>query len=150
MFKAAVFGSTSYLGKKFIQVVGDVEPFSKQTGFDLHFPSVDVSLLQQKKVTHALLFAAMTNVRACEEMQEESWQCNVNGPLEWARQIHKGGMTPVLFSSDYVFDGASGDYEEDSATYPLNIYGSHKKALELGLNEVCGENYLLIRLSKVF
>jgi hypothetical protein len=36
----------------------------------------------------------------------------------------------VFFSSDYVFDGLAGPYDESAATAPASIYGRHKVETE--------------------
>ena len=150
MVKVAIFGSSGYLGNKCAAFFKGSLCFSRRTGFDLQNPKIEASILQREGVSHAFLLAGWTNVKRCEEKSEDAWKCNVEGSLEWARQIDAIGITPVLFSSDYVFNGKSGNYRENSVTDPLNAYGKQKKALEDALMTLYKDQCLIIRLSKVF
>jgi len=67
-----------------------------------------------------------------------------------ARQLSGGGIRVAALSSDYVFDGVEGDYNEHSAVNPLNEYGRQKAEMEKRLMNACGRDILVIRLSKVF
>lgn len=60
------------------------------------------------------------------------------------------GVRVVHFSTDYVFDGrAAGDYDEDAATNPINVYGKSKLAGEQALR-ASGADSLLIRTQWLF
>jgi dTDP-4-dehydrorhamnose reductase len=74
--------------------------------------------------------AAMTNVDACENEREAAWKVNVVGVenlVEVARRIH---AKLIHISTDYIFDGKSGPYEEDDRPNPVNYYGKTKLAGE--------------------
>jgi len=43
-----------------------------------------------------------------------------------ARFCHKNGITLAQISTDGVFDGKSGSYDEDSNPKPVNMYGLTK------------------------
>lgn len=60
------------------------------------------------------------------------------------------GIVPIFFSTDYVFDGKKGGYTETSKAHSLNEYGRQKALLQEKLQQACGENFLLIRPSKVY
>jgi len=98
---------------------------------------------------YALLAAGISRIAACEQNPEQSRQINVTGTLELASALSEVGIIPIVFSSDYVFDGQQAPYHEQAKTCPLNVYGSQKARLELELPKVCRE-YLLLRLSKVY
>lgn len=99
---------------------------------------------------YALIAAASPRIGWCEQEPQLSYQINVTGPLLLAQQLLAKGVTPVFFSTDYVFDGHTGGYTEQSPVSPVNVYGRQKAELEQRIPEICGSNYLLIRLSKVF
>ena len=120
-------------------------------------PSLDLENLDLKKLqidlkpfTHAIIAAGIPNIKACEMSPHSTRICNVDSPLQLARQFALLDIQPVLFSTDYVFDGLEGSYDEKSLLSPLNEYGRQKAELEKNLPAACSGNYLLLRLSKVF
>jgi dTDP-4-dehydrorhamnose reductase len=97
-----------------------------------------------------MIAAAVCRMSLCEQDKESTFQCNVERALYLAQYFAQRGITPILFSTDYVYDGIAGDYTEASRPNPLNEYGRQKVVLEELLPSVCGDNYLLIRPGKVF
>jgi dTDP-4-dehydrorhamnose reductase len=88
--------------------------------------------------------AAMTNVDACEKERELAWKINVTGVehvIEAARRID---ATIIHISTDYVFDGKTGPYDEDDKPSPLNYYGRSKLASENQL-KMSGLNHVIFR-----
>ena len=68
--------------------------------------------------------AAMTNVDYCEGHKEEAWKVNVEGTRNLAESTNSCKF--IYISTDYVFDGRSGPYTEDSLPNPVNYYGKTK------------------------
>lgn len=74
--------------------------------------------------------AAMTNVDLCEKEREQAWKMNVVGVenlVEIARRIN---AKLIHISTDYVFDGKTPPYDENSRVNPVNYYGKTKLAGE--------------------
>ena len=57
-------------------------------------------------------------------------------------------LTPVFFSTHWVFDGEFGNYNDDAKPYPLNSYGEQKAKIEYYLSQQ--SKYLIIRLPVVY
>ncbi len=74
--------------------------------------------------------AAMTNVEACESRRDEALAMNRDGPRALVGAARAAGARSVLFSTEYVFDGAAGPYGEDDAPAPISVYGRTKLAGE--------------------
>ena len=72
------------------------------------------------------LCSAMTNVDDCEREPEQARRVNSEGPALVAEECRKAGARLVYFSTEYVFDGAGGPYDEEAATGPVNVYGRTK------------------------
>ena len=100
--------------------------------------------------THALITGAQARIAACEQDPSGSAQINLHGPLATARALSARGILPVLFSTDYVFDGQQAPYSEHSPLSPLNAYGRQKAALEHQLEQHLPGQYLLLRLTKIY
>ena len=87
--------------------------------------------------------AAYTNVDLAELNKFESRQVNVSGLLNILKVSSKN-MKIIHISTDYIFDGLSGNYLESDIKNPLNYYGKTKLEAE---NYLIGSNinYLIIR-----
>lgn len=71
--------------------------------------------------------AAMTNVDACEKNPKLAGEINVAG-LQHICDSFSGKI--IQLSTDYVFDGKAGPYNEEDQVSPLSIYGKTKLAAE--------------------
>jgi dTDP-4-dehydrorhamnose reductase len=94
--------------------------------------------------------AGFTWVDGCERDPGRAYAANLDEPLNLARAAANCGARFIYFSTDYVFDGASGPYTEQSPAYPLSVYGRAKRDAELVLAEALGEQQLTVRTSWVF
>jgi dTDP-4-dehydrorhamnose reductase len=78
--------------------------------------------------------AAYTNVDGCETEKELSYKINVTGVENIAKQASAIDAHLIHISSDYVFDGTAGPYEENDKPNPISAYGRSKLAGENVLN----------------
>jgi dTDP-4-dehydrorhamnose reductase len=95
------------------------------------------------------LTAALTHVDYCENHPEDAARRNLDGPREVAREADRRGAKLVFYSTEYVFDGKNGPYDEEAKTAPLNVYGRIKLAAEQAIGEICTD-YLIIRTTVVY
>jgi dTDP-4-dehydrorhamnose reductase len=93
--------------------------------------------------------AAIPNVERCELEPEEARAVNVTGTLALADAARAAGATFVFLSSEYVFDGEHGPYDEDAHVSPINEYGRQKVAVESALAER-GDDWIVARVSCVY
>jgi dTDP-4-dehydrorhamnose reductase len=94
--------------------------------------------------------AGFTWVDGCERDPGRAFAANLEQPLNVAQAAADVGARFVYFSTDYVFDGRSGPYAEDSPTNPLSVYGRAKRDAELALRDYLGDRQLTVRTSWVF
>ncbi|MBI5346633.1 MAG: SDR family oxidoreductase [Chlamydiae bacterium] len=157
--KVLIIGANSFIGsnlarafeKTGVPTVGThykAEPNLKV--LDLLNPDIDKLDLPFNEFSHAIIAAGAVKIEFCEREKEISYRCNVDGPLKLAKQLIAKKITPIFFSSDYVFDGKAGNYTETSPLNPLNEYGRQKALLEQKIPEICNNNYIIFRLAKVF
>ncbi|MGC3999819.1 MAG: SDR family oxidoreductase [Anaeromyxobacter sp.] len=96
--------------------------------------SVERALLEFK--AEAVLHAgAATDVDGCERDPVLAWRVNVGGTEQVARACHVLEARLVAVSTDYVFDGTTGDYREDDVVNPRGAYARSKR---------CGEEAALL------
>lgn len=157
--KTLVIGGRGFIGRHFLSAYRRFYPETKGTHykasedlglFDLRNPNLNFLELNEEGYKYAMIAAACSKIAACERDQLNTYAFNVEGVLHVAAQCSKYGITPIVFSSDYVFDGNGMLYSEESATAALNEYGRQKIILENKLKEVTSGNYLLLRLSKIY
>jgi dTDP-4-dehydrorhamnose reductase len=155
MSSFCVIGARGLVGKAFFEHLKGHDPNTVGTHYKKEGPLKKVDLknpdlkeiLQERRCSTAIIAAAIPNILRCEQEPAMTYECNVQGTLQITEQLKKEGILPVLFSTDYVFDGKQGGYDEDSTPNPLNEYGRQKAELEHHLSK---EECLIVRLSKVF
>jgi len=96
-----------------------------------------------------LIASAKPNIDFCAREREAAFAVNVRGTLALARQAAQAGLQVIFFSTDYVFAGDAGPYDDDAPTHPTTEYGRQKVAVEKELPAIT-DNYLILRLSKIF
>lgn len=116
---------------------------------DVAEPSSVGTLLDQVQPTVILFAAAIPNVDSCELYPAETWQVNVEGLRRLLEAIYRTRAHLVYFSSEYVFDGRDGPYDEEASVNPINEYGRQKLACEHLIQERLA-HYLIARVSGLY
>ena len=70
--------------------------------------------------------ASMTEVDTCEREPEQAYAANVTAVAAVARGARKLGAHLVHVSTDYVFDGEHGPYDEQALPNPRGVYALTK------------------------
>jgi len=70
--------------------------------------------------------AANSDVEMCEENQEETEHINVLGTRNVANGLNGHRAKLVYISTDLVYDGKKGHFNESDPVNPLNFYGKSK------------------------
>lgn len=74
--------------------------------------------------------AAMTNVDQCEAEKDACWKQNVTAVELLAKACGEHGSFLLHLSTDFIFDGLAGPYDEEAAPNPVSFYGWSKYAAE--------------------
>ncbi len=74
--------------------------------------------------------AAMTNVDQCEKDKENCWAQNVTAVEYILGACEKNDAFLLHLSTDFIFDGTQGPYNEDAEANPISFYGWSKWAAE--------------------
>ncbi len=131
--------ATTTCGGKFVSyIMGEDEPERLLNA---------VSIYGKVEDTFAILAAAITNSSRCYENQLNSYQVNVQGVCKLAETFYEHNLRMVFLSSDAVFDGVTGRYEETDSPNPICVYGRQKAEAEQRLlNKI--PDILIYRLGK--
>jgi dTDP-4-dehydrorhamnose reductase len=154
-----ITGASGLLGSKIIKVAKnsyEVIPSHNAKSLHLNSLKLDVTeavevlnLLDKLKPDAVVHTASETNVDKCELEKEKAWKINADGTRNIAEACQKVNAKLVYISTDYVFDGEKGLYDEEDKPNPVNYYGLTK--LE-GEKQVIGhcENYAILRTSVLY
>jgi CDP-6-deoxy-D-xylo-4-hexulose-3-dehydrase len=102
-------------------------------------------------VRPSLVFIAMNNaggVDWCEEHPDEARDAHVGGTSRVLRAAAAAAARVVFFSTDYIFDGASGPYRETDPPSPVSVYGRAKADAE-ALVRAHPQGHLIVRTTAV-
>jgi dTDP-4-dehydrorhamnose reductase len=158
--RALVVGGSGQIGGWLLRVlaergheaVGTYHTVPQEGLVPLDFARLDeaAGLLRDHRPDVVFYPAGFTWVDGCERDPARARAANHDQPLNLARVAAGMGARFISFSTDYVFDGVAGPYDERSPTNPLSAYGRVKRDAELALEEELGDRVLTVRTSWVF
>ena len=163
MKKLLITGASGFLGWHLCQVAqaagwqvyGSYQTRSVDlagvTGFPLDLTDLaSVKLVMQELRPDALLhLAALSSPNACQSDPELSYQVNVVASCELAGRCAEAQIPCLFTSSEQVFDGLNPPYREADPVCPINRYGEHKAAAEVGMRQRC-EELIVCRMPLLF
>lgn len=145
--KILITGSNGLLGQKLVKLILDKGtdeliatarganrlPYSEGYAFD----QLDItdrqevlSIITKHRPDVVIHTAAMTNVDQCETEKEGCWNQNVDA-VEYLIEACKATNSFLLhLSTDFIFDGENGPYDEEAQANPISYYGESKLAAE--------------------
>ena len=138
--KALVIGASGQVGGALLQVltapghtaIGTYRRHSRPNLAPLdaaHLAAVD-QLLNRFRPDWVFYPAGLSWVDQCEREGDRCFIENVRWPVTVAAHAARQGAGFVYFSSEYVFDGEAGPYDETAQPHPLSAYGRSKLAAE--------------------
>lgn len=105
-------------------------------------------VLEKIKPEAVIHSAALTNVDRCEQERELAWKTNFEATAHLAQLCRKHDVFLMYVSTDYVFDGEKGMYEEKDKPAPVNHYGLTKLKGEEAVQTL--DNYCIVRGSVIY
>ncbi len=149
-----VVGASGLVGAALMRAIGAnaIGTFRTRPGeglrhLDAHDRDATRALIRERDHEAVYFPAAEPNVDWCESHPEEAYAANVVPALMALALSRETGAAFIFFSSDYVFDGASGPYDETAPPAPLSVYGRHKLEVE---ERVLAAGGTVIRTASVF
>ena len=96
-----------------------------------------------------VLLAAIADVKTAEIGPERATEVNVDGARQVARLCRRHHAKMVFMSSEYVFRGDHGNYQEDDSPDPNTHYGRNKWQAELAVADAASQ-WSIVRTSLVY
>jgi dTDP-4-dehydrorhamnose reductase len=145
--KILITGSNGLLGQKLVGLLSkrpDIELIATAKGPNrLHFTegyrflSMDITdenqvnlVINSSKPDVIIHTAAMTNVDQCESEKELCWAMNVDAVKYLVNASEANNSHLIHLSTDFIFDGQAGPYDEYAKPNSLSFYGDSKLAAE--------------------
>jgi len=115
------------------------------TQLDVTTPDAVETLLTAYDPDVVVNCAAVSDVTECDEDRNRAWAVNARAVRTLAKQCRSVGARLIQLSTDFVFDGKRGPYEEDARPDPVNYYGRTKLAGENALREFDFLDWAVVR-----
>lgn len=145
--KILITGSNGLLGQKLVGLLSkmpDIELVATAKGANrlnftegYRFLSMDItdenqvnSVVNETKPNVIIHTAAMTNVDQCESERELCWAMNVDAVKYLVNASTTNSCHLIHISTDFIFDGEAGPYDENAKAKPISYYGESKLAAE--------------------
>ena len=152
-----VTGASGFIGRCFLDifpgetVVGTCfsRPGPNLSKIDLRDRAAVEEFVTEFRPDVVVHCAARPTVDWCEHHPEEARSLNVSATEALADACARINAKLVFLSTDYVFDGVGGPYNEDDRTNPINVYGGLKLEAEEAMERRL-ENCLIIRTTNVY
>lgn len=125
-------------------------PDEKYSSLDICDANKIQEVFDSYKPTHVIHTAAITNVDYCEDNPEECEQVNVMATQLLFEAAQKCKAHFQLLSTDFVFDGEKGNYEETDQPAPLSVYARSKVEGENLLLNAPSDNWSIVRTIIVY
>jgi len=144
MDKILILGAKGMLGGQLKRT------FSKALGWDRQ--DIDITQnddLRQKikdltvKPSVIINCVAYNNVDEAEQKKDLAFKLNFEVVGNLAEICRDLDITLVHFSTNYIFDGEKGEYQEDDIPHPLSVYGESKFKGEQALQKTWHKFYLI-------
>lgn len=157
-------GSNGLLGQKIVNQLNKkrVDYLATSSGENRHskcsnYQSLDItdkeavfSVVGAYQPTHVINTAAMTNVDLCEDQPDQCHLVNVQAVEYLFQACQNINAYFVHLSTDFVFDGTKGNYEETDERAPQSVYAKSKYDSENILMQSTYKKWAILRTIIVY
>ena len=153
MQKLLITGASGLLGNKIVKIANHTyEVIPTYNTMTLHSNSVKLDITNLNEVFNVfsklepnivIHTASETNVDKCEIEKEHAWKTNAEGTRNIAEACQKVNAKLICISTDYVFNGEKGLYDEEDKPDPVNYYGLTKLEGEKQVIKHCKDHAIL-------
>ena len=165
MKKILITGANGLLGQKLVKLIAEKEAYTLMatsrgkcrlpkgnytfTSLDVTSPDEIQKIISQYQPDYLIHTAAMTQVDACEQRSADCWQQNVKAVTYLTEACKQYNVFFLHLSTDFIFDGEAGPYDEAATPAPISHYGESKLASEQIVKE-SGLPWAIVRTVLVY
>lgn len=157
--RVGIIGSRSMVGSQVCEELADdagIELIKADIRDDIKIDITDkesvVTFFRDHAFGWVVLFSAFTDVNGAEEQRDDKkglcYQINVEGSANIANACRAYNRKLIFISTDFVFDGANGPYNEGDPTGPdlnkVGWYGITKIIAEKNIQQILPESDVII------
>jgi dTDP-4-dehydrorhamnose reductase len=163
--KILITGANGLLGQKLVEQLSEKGRFEviasgkgpcRLHGSGYTYQSMDLTnpvevdqVLTQLAPDTIIHGAAMTNVDQCELNREACYDANVNATAYLIKAAEKLKSHFIFVSTDFIFSGNDGPYDEEAEAGPVNYYGETKLIGENLVKQGCS-SWAIVRTVLVY
>ena len=107
-----------------------------------------IDLIKKKNISKVVILSAYSDPDFCKKNKELSEKLNVIKTKKLISCLIKKKYI-FFFSSEFVFDGKIGKYNENHKPKPINLYGKQKLEIEKYINKNT-KNFCIFRIAKTY
>ena len=152
-----ILGGSSFVGLHLYELLGpegaiityNTRPVLDGIQFDSTTAELTEIITNPESIDQAILLLGDTNPDSCIADRNRSHLVNVEGIKRVLDQLEKWNIRPIFTSSEFVFDGATGDYVESDQPNPILLYGKQKLEIEKYLFDTF-DDFVILRLAKIY
>ncbi|AEL24580.1 SDR family oxidoreductase [Cyclobacterium marinum] len=165
--KILITGANGLLGQKIIKEIlieGKYEAIATGRGscrlptewrgyvyeeMDITKPSEVLAIFKAYAPQYVIHAASMTDVDRCEVNRHTCFEQNVTATLNIMKGCELVKSHLIFISTDFIFDGKNGPYDELAKPNPLNYYGKTKIETEIAVQKY-KHNWTIVRTNLVY
>jgi dTDP-4-dehydrorhamnose reductase len=149
MKNVLILGARGMLGAQLVQLYPQSIAWDREDADVLDAAALEARIRGIAGLEAVINCVAFNDVDGAEDRPEAAFALNAEYPGRLAALCGALGVPIVHYSTNYVFDGVSGEYAETSTPAPLSIYGKSKLGGEVTVAGSAARHYV-IRTAVIF
>jgi len=142
--RVLILGAKGTLGGQLVKLYPQAAGWDREDIDVLDFPALRAKVAGLRPAPDAVInCVAFNDVDGAEDRPEAAMALNGEFPGRLAQFTGELGVPLVHYSTNYVFDGVKGEYEEADRPAPLSSYGRSKRRGEQLIAESRGRCYIV-------
>jgi len=148
--RVLILGCKGTLGGQLMKLYPEATGWDREDVDVLDFPALRARVASLSSAPGAIInCVAFNDVDGAEDRPHQAHALNAEFPGRLAQFTGELGIPLVHYSTNYVFDGARGEYVETDQPAPLSAYGRSKRDGEERIAEAAAHCYI-VRTAVIF
>lgn len=152
--KSLIIGGSSNLGNNIVHSNLDKFDFTyfrnkKKNGIFFDILGDKKKLPDLNKYKSVIILSAVSNPNICQNNPKYSNDINVYATIDLIKYVSTFNLKVIFFSSEFIYDGAKGNYDENDLPNPINLYGRQKLEVENFILKNI-KKYSILRIAKTY